>query len=226
MMMKKMIAAVFLSLAVAIFAANPVAAQQQKKVTLQSVFNQAEADYKAGKYAEAKTGYEAVLKARPDYVYARKGLARAEAALKNPPKEDQTMEAPLAALIVPKFKFEDASFGTVLDYLSEKSTELSGGKVTANFIYKGPIEDREKKLITLSLANVPLTEVIRYVGAQAGVRFTYEKYAVVGTPLAAAQKAAAAEAAKEEASLKDNTRKSFLEEREEKERQANQNPFQ
>jgi hypothetical protein len=228
MMMKRLIPAVFVALAFAVAATIPVSAQQQeKKVSLQSVFNKAEADFKAGKYAEAKAGYEAVLKARPDFVYARQGLAKTEAAIKNPPKQNSTVEASLAALIVPKFKFEDASFGTVLEYLTEKSTELSGGKVTANFIYKGPAADRDNKLITLSLANVPLTEVIRYVGAQAGVRFTYDKYAVVGTPLAEAQKAeAAAETAKEEASLKEATRKSFLEEREEKERQAVRNPFQ
>ena len=226
MMMKKLIPAVFLTLALAFLAVSPVEAQQQqKKVTLQSVFNQAQADLKAGKYEEAKAGYQAVLKARPDYVYARQGLAKTEAALKNPQKKTQTVEASLAALTLPKFKFDGASFGTVLEYLTEKSTELAAGKVTANFIYKGPAEDRDKKLITLSLANVPLTEVIRYVGAQAGVRFTYDKYAVVGTPLAEAQKTEAVEAAKEEASLKEPSRKSFLEEREEKQRQTNQNPF-
>ena len=228
-MMKKLIPAVFLTFALAFVAVGPVGAQQQqKKVTLQSVFSKAEADFKAGKYEEAKGGYQAVLKARPGYVYARQGLAKTENALRNPPKQNKTVEASLSALTVPKFKFEGASFGTVLDYLTEKSTEISGGKVTANFIYKGPAEDREKKLITLSLANVPLTEVIRYVGAQAGVRFAYDKYAVVGTPLVEAQKAEAVEAveaAKEEASLQEPTRKSFLEEREEKERQTSQNPF-
>ena len=229
MMMKKMIPAVFLTLTLAFLAVSPVNAQQQQKktVTLQSVFNQAEADYKAGKYTEAKAGFQAVLKAKPGYIHALQYLAKTELAIKHPPKQTQTMETSLTGLIVPKFTFKDASFGTVLEFLAEKSTALSGGKVTANFIYKGPAEDRDKKLITLSLANVPLTEVIRYVGAQAGVRFTYEKFAVVGTPLVEAQKAdAAAKATKEEASLLEPKRTSFLEEREEKERETAQNPFQ
>ena len=224
MMMKKLIPAVFLTLSLAFLAVSPASAQQQGRASLQSIFDKAEADFKAGNYAEAKAGYLAVLRAKPGYVYARQGLAKTEAAIKNPPKQNTTVEKSLSGLTIPKFKFEDASFGTVLEYLTQKSTELSGGKVTANFIYKGPAEDRDKKLITLSLANVPLTEVIRYVGAQAGVRFTYDKYAVVGTPLAEAQKADAA-AAKEEASLQQPARKSFLEEREERERQAAQNPF-
>ena len=229
MMMKKLIPTFLVAAVLAAVAVSPAEAQQQgqQKVTLQQVYDQAVADFNAQKYEEAKKGFERVLKAKPGLPRARKYVAQIEAEMKNPQKKKQTMEAPLAKLTVSKFTFKDASFGTVLEYLTKKSTELSGGEVTANFIYKGPAEDFDKKLITLSLANVPLTEVIRYVGAQVGVRFAYEEFAVVGTPLAAAQKVDAAEAAtaKEEASLKEPARKSFLEEREEKESKAAQNPF-
>jgi hypothetical protein len=225
MMMKNLIPTFLLVAVFAALAISPAVAQQ-KRQTLQQVFDQAVADFNAKDYDEAKTGFQRVLKAKPGLPHARKYLAQIESIKRNPVVRKVTMEPRLAELTVPKFSFEEASLGTVLDYLSQKSTEISDGKVTANFIYKGPAEDRDKKFITLSLSNVPLTEVIRYVGAQVGVRFTYDEFAVVGTPLDGAQQADTT-VKQEQANLQQpTTQPSFLEEREAKERQAQQNPFE
>ena len=65
-----------------------------------------------------------------------------------------------------------------------KLVEISGGKVVANFIYKGPADDKQTKTVSLRLSNVPLTEVIRYVGQLTSTKFRYDEFAVVGIPTA------------------------------------------
>lgn len=169
-----------LFIALVFVAATPVQAQQQ---SVQQVYDQAVKDFNANNFDAAKAGFQKVLRSRPGYVYARNYLAKTEKALKNPPPSTDTLEKKLAGIMVPKFTFEDASLGDIMRYLTQKSEELSAGKVVANFIYKGPPSDRDNKLLTLNLANLPMTEVIRYVGLQTGIRFTYEKFAVVGTPV-------------------------------------------
>jgi hypothetical protein len=74
--------------------------------------------------------------------------------------------------------------------------ELTGGKLHPNFIYKGSSEDRTRPQITLRLANVPVSEVIRYVGELTGTSFAFEPHAVVGTPVAMLSKEPAVPAAK------------------------------
>lgn len=148
---------------------------------LQKVFNDAKADYDAGEFEKAAIGFRKVLKYQPSYVYARKYLTQTEAMLKKG-KTVVTLETKLAKLQVPNVNFDNASLGTVLTYLSQRSEEISGGKVIANFIYKGPREDKDSKMVTLKLGSVPMTEVIRYVGQLTGTKFKYEEYAVVGVP--------------------------------------------
>lgn len=158
---------------------------------LQQVFNAAKTAYDAEDYEKAAIGFRKVLKYQPSYIYARKYLTQTEAMLKKG-KTVVTLEGKLAKLQVPSVEFDNASLGTVMSYLAQKSAEISGGKVVANFIYKGPREDKESKMVTLKLGNVPMTEVIRYVGQLTGTKFKYEEYAVVGIPaLSAARQDAA-----------------------------------
>lgn len=149
---------------------------------LQQVFNTAKADYEAGRYEKAAVGFRKVLKHQPSYVYARKYLTQTEIKMKKG-KVAVSLEGKLAKLKMPSVEFDNASLGTVMAYLTQKSSEISAGKVIANFIYKGNNEDKESKMVTLKLGNVPMTEVIRYVGQLTGTKFKYEEYAVVGIPV-------------------------------------------
>jgi len=218
--MKNTIRSLFvLFIAMVLVAEAPAQAQRQ---SVQQVYDQAVKEFEAQNYEAAKAGFQKVLRSRPGYVYARNYLAKTESALKNPPPSTDTLEKKLAAIVVPKFTFEDATLGDILRYLTQKSEELSEGKVVANFIYKGPPADRENKALTLNLANLPMTEVIRYVGLQTGTRFTYEKYAVVGTPVG---QAADESAQTQEASLQTApATKSIFQQRAEKEA-ASKDPF-
>lgn len=149
---------------------------------LQKIFNDAKANYEAGEYEKAAVGFRKVLKYQPSYVYARKYLAQTEAKIKKGTKPAISLEDKLAKIKVPSVAFEGASLGDVLTFITAKSSEISGGTVVANFIYKGPKSDRDTKTVTLKLNNLPMTELIRYVGQLTSTRFKYEEFAVVGTP--------------------------------------------
>jgi hypothetical protein len=96
-----------------------------------------------------------------------------------------TGERGLARLILPTVQFRDAEFGAVLDALRQQAEKLSGGKLPVNFVVQLP-EAQAKTAITLSLSNVPFTEVLKYIGSLANVTFIYDKYAIMVRPAGAA----------------------------------------
>ena len=84
----------------------------------------------------------------------------------------------MKSLVVPKVDIDGASLDEVVEYIRGKAKALSGGGTPPNIILRGrDIGDRE---VTLRLSNVPLSEVLRYAGDLAGVRFSYEKHAIIG----------------------------------------------
>jgi len=176
---------------------------------LQKVYNEAKANYNAGNYEEAAIGFQKVLKYQPGYIYARKYLAQTEAKIKQGGNTKVSLESKLAKLKISSLEFADTDLGSAMAFLTQKSEEISGGKVVANFIYKGPSTDKKSKTITLKLSNVPLTEVIRYIGQLTDTRFKYEEFAVVGVPSVVAEKQEANLRALEAKKIADQTKPKF-----------------
>ncbi|MCB1076803.1 MAG: hypothetical protein KDM64_03145 [Verrucomicrobiae bacterium] len=177
----------FLGIAAAIFAMvttglSPALAQQ--KQTLQDVYQNAVKQFDAGQFQEALTGFQTVLKYQPNFVYARSYAAKCvEAIKKGESGPKQTLEAKLSTLVVPNINSEGANLGMVFEFLTQKSEELSGGKVVANFIYKGTDDQKKNALVTLTLRNTPFLDVVRYVGQLTDTQFKYEEFAVVAAPV-------------------------------------------
>ena len=155
---------------------------QQKTSSFAELYKQGVEDYKAGNYKEAVQKLGTVAKRYPRNAkvqyYLRNAKMRALAA---GPKN--TMERDLRSLVVQHVEFEDADLNTVFAYLSQKAEEMSDGRIKPNFIYQGSAEDRAQANITLKLSNVPMTDIIRYVGEITRTRFKYDAYAIMGTPL-------------------------------------------
>lgn len=156
--------------------------QPPKKKTLGDYYNEGIALYQAGNYAEAKKYFDFVVSKNPKSPHARAYLAKTNLALKQNLKPKFDLEGKLAKVIVPAVDFSEASLGDVMDYLSKRAEELTDGKVVANFIYKGTAAQRSGSFVTLKLRDVPMNEVIRYVGNLTNTRFDYEEHAIVGTP--------------------------------------------
>ena len=176
--MKRLITMAGALLALCLFA--PLAQAQNSD---EALYKRGLSAYEGGNYDAAYKIFSDLVKRHPNHAkiryYQRNARVRA---LAGAPKAG--LEAQLRAINIAEISLEDASLDLVFQYLSQKATELSGGKVTANFIYRGPKEEHEKGQISLKLSNVPLTEVIRYIGEMSGTHFKYEQHAIVAMPVA------------------------------------------
>ncbi|MEM1295832.1 MAG: hypothetical protein AAGH89_10740 [Verrucomicrobiota bacterium] len=166
----------------AVLVIAPSAFAQQKHPTVKEVYEEGKRAYLGKDYEKALKAFEYVKKYYPRDPRVRSYIAKTQMAL----KEDRpraSMEAQLRAVVIPSVEFEDATLDTVLEYLTQKTEELSGGKIRPNFVYRGSPQEKAQGGITLKLNHVPVSEVIRYVGQITRTQFKYEQYAITGVPL-------------------------------------------
>ena len=125
-------------------------------------------------------------------------LEKAEALIEKAGMHQEAEEAPLSAaakaaqaIVLPKVVFQNATIEEVVDYLRTKGV---------NIILKKSAEDESPK-VTLSLANVPLLEALRYSAELAQLQLTADDNAIVlqswsFTPASKESKASVAEVPK------------------------------
>ena len=89
--------------------------------------------------------------------------------------------SPQTKLVLPSVQYRDAELNAVLDALRQQISKATDGKQAINFVMQLPPE-QAKTSISLSLTNIPATEVLKYIGALANVSFTYDKYAIIVRP--------------------------------------------
>jgi len=99
--------------------------------------------------------------------------------------------------IFPKIDFREATLREVADYLVVKSRQLDPKGKGVNIVLRNGRALDEAK-ITLSLVNVPLQEVLKYVAALANAEAVEEEFAYVLRPKAAAGEATASTTPKPE----------------------------
>jgi hypothetical protein len=151
---------------------------------VQQLLGQAQTEYLRGDLAEAKRDFQLVLQENPHNVVAANSLRMININLaKAGPSNPQ--EKQLSTLIVPKVEFKEATLDSVFDYLKKTAAKLSNDKIAVNIVPQLSDEQRSQP-VTLSLSNVPFTEVMKYVGTLAKVRFVFEPYAISVKPLSGA----------------------------------------
>lgn len=138
--------------------------------------------YMKGDMETAKKNFQAVNKLDPKNVTAI-GFLRRIAVEEAKKPQVSTMQKQLEKLIVPKVDFREATLGSALEFLKQTAPKISDGKVVVNFVVQIP-EEQANSQITLSLAHVPYSEVLHYLGEVAKIEFAYEKYAIVVKPRA------------------------------------------
>lgn len=148
------------------------------------LLTEAQRAYLRGEMAAAKEQFNLVLKLEPEnrtaIMYARRIAAEEarETAVKGPPNATKAM---LEILILPKVQLNEASLGEALEFLRQKGNQLGGGKIAINFVLM--LDDKAKETkFTLSLQNVPFTEVLRYIGELTKVQFSYDRFAITVKP--------------------------------------------
>ncbi len=215
---------------------NPaLTAQHAKNVDdVRKLLYTAEGNYNLGKFDQAKTDYESVLRIDETNSAARRGMERVAVAksdyqraaydharsemlggvdaaweievpadpsvitdLNIGPATEQrsvTISTKLERIVIPVVNLEQVSLLEAIDYLrvqaaSNDSTELDPTRKGINFtVNLGPEGDADGKAIQskrfdLRLRNVPLSQILKYVGQLTGTQFTTDEFSVVIRPV-------------------------------------------
>ena len=164
--MKKVLALLFLAF-------SSLAAQQSEM--------QAEAvrAFQAEDYVTAKSLFESLLSIDPRNLAARNYLR----AIAQREKGGPGLEGALRKILIPTVDFRDATVREAVAFVSQKVHELSGGKQSLNVVWMVPPEQTATARVTLSLRNMPASEVLRYIGASSNLQFSYDALAVKIKPM-------------------------------------------
>ncbi len=84
----------------------------------------------------------------------------------------------LHTLIFPKVEFEGATLDEVVELLRVRSHDLDPQGKGISFVISVPPEARNKP-VSLNLRNVPMDELLRYVGDMCGVTYKVDEHAVI-----------------------------------------------
>ncbi|MEM7010449.1 MAG: hypothetical protein AAF585_03095 [Verrucomicrobiota bacterium] len=161
---------------------TPMAGADDQKKKDNEIYAEAQALFKAQKWEEAEKRFSYLAKRYPQHAKIRYFLNNVRVNKAAGKKAPGTAEDALSKIVIPQINLQDASLELVFEFLAAKVEELSGGETSVNFIYRGPQESREMQNINLRLSNIPVSEVIRYVGELSGTHFKYEPHAIVGMP--------------------------------------------
>jgi len=164
--------------------AAPLTPSAAPSPEIQELLNEGKAAYAHGDMAKAKADFEMVYQIDSRNQIAIGYLRLIKSTEKNSPKTVDQEQA-LAAINIPKIEFREATLREALDFLRKKAADLSNGKQSVNFVVPGG-EATDSIRVTLSLQNIPFPEAVRYIGRVTNFKFTFEKYAIVGTPAAGA----------------------------------------
>ena len=128
-----------------------------------------------GLYAEAEVRLKRLAEVQPNEPTVIEMLRLVQLKLHDP---SESLTKKLAATIFPAVQFRAASPQDVIDYLRHESGKFSADKTEVNFVWQVP-DSVQLPPITLSLKNIPLSDVLRYVTQLTGLRYRVEPYAVV-----------------------------------------------
>lgn len=151
------------------FVTAPVQAED-----LNAVYQQGRAAFYRGDMVTAQQLLSQVAAANPKHTDTQRMLAFIRA---NHKPAENTLKNQYAAVILPKVDMQDVTVTEAIDALRALAKNASNGKVTPNVIIKG--EELGQRKLSLTLANIPLTEALNYVTQLVGAKATYDKHAVI-----------------------------------------------
>lgn len=156
---------------------------------MNTLYQQGRAAFYRGDFATAHKLLSQVAAANPRHTETANMLAYINA---NHKLVDASLEKQYAAVVLPKVEFADVTLGEAMEGLRIIAKNASNGKVTPNVIIRG--EEVAQRKLSLSLSNVPLTEVLNYTTQLTNTRLTYEKHAIILSSLASVGSSSTAEA--------------------------------
>lgn len=140
---------------------------------LNAVYQQGRAAFYQGDFAKANLLLSRVAAANPRHQETNNMLAYIRA---NHKAQDLSLQKQYESLILPKVEFGDVTLSEALEGLRALAKNASNGKVVPNIIVRG--EELAQRKVSLTLANIPLSEALNYVTQLTNTRASYDKHAV------------------------------------------------
>jgi hypothetical protein len=135
--------------------------------------------FQAGDYRTARSLFESLVSMDPRNAAARNYLR----VIAHREKSASTLEETLKRIIIPRMDLRDTTVPEAVSFVSQKVHELSAGKHSLNVVWMLSPEQAAETRVTLSLRNVPASEVLRYIGEASNLQFNYEALAVKVKPM-------------------------------------------
>ena len=135
--------------------------------------------FQAGDYRTARSLFESLVSMDPKNTAARNYLHIIAQREKRAPNLEETLKR----IIIPRVDLRDTTVPEAVSFVSQKVHELSAGKYSLNVVWMVSPAQAAESRVTLSLRNVPVSEVLRYVGDASNLRFHFDTLAVKIKPM-------------------------------------------
>lgn len=152
----------------------PVTSVVRAEDDLHVIYQEGRAAFYAGQLELAREKLSLVMAKNPGHAPTRAMLAQIERQIG---AENVLLRKTYEKVIIEKFEVSDAELDEAIQALRILSGKATGGKIIPNIIMRDPAIG--KKHVTLSLAKIPLCEVLHYLAQLSGARLAYEKNAVM-----------------------------------------------
>jgi len=143
--------------------------------TIPDLLNEAQRAYLDNNLTEAREKFELVRRLEPNNRIAAKYLQVMKG---KEGSESGSLKSMLGKTVLERVNLKDATLAEALEFLRQKMNNQNPGQQAVNFVIKLD-EAKKAAKFSLTLNQVPLTEVLRYIGELTNTQISYEKFAVV-----------------------------------------------
>ena len=153
---------------------------KEKAAQISTLYQQAVKEMQAGKIEEARTNFNKVLKLQPNHGHAKYHLARLDVVGKNFALAQRKKQ--FKSTKIKTVDFHKATLEEVLEQLNMEAQKATNKEFSPNFIIQDAKGTLKNKEITLSMKNVPLSAVMKYVLELTSSNMRFDTYATVIRP--------------------------------------------
>lgn len=146
---------------------------------LHVIYEEGRAAFNAGEFQLAREKLAYVLTKNPTHLPTRAMMAQIERVMG---VDNVMLRKSYEKIIIDKIEFADVELNEAIYAVRMKAKIATNDKVVPNLIVKSP--ELGKKIVSINLSQVPLSEVLQYLAQLAGGRLTYDKSAVMISSLA------------------------------------------
>jgi len=137
---------------------------------------QAKRAFAGGDQSTAFSLIQKVLAQDPNNPEAKETLAQ----FKNPKK---SLKQQIETVSVDQVRFKQVTLSEALAATTAIAEKNSGGSLHLNFVQQLPESFDQTKRFNLDLSNIPLSELLRYIGQLTNTQFVPETYAISVRPI-------------------------------------------